>query len=653
TALGMQAPIEATNAQVVNPTDAGYSLNVNAQAIEPIALPNREPFQLRYGPRPDGTPGRDTFDLMEVLGLQRYQYVLCLRIMRHIGYSCGIDESDAITYQDDHNLYRSYIKFLETFPEFKGFHDRFWAPRAIMYVALKSSSESWRRNNPELAATRAAAHATAKQASKAAIHVKKANRPQGQPKGKGKVVSKAQDNGTATTPATGNGDDEVNRITQDPGNTSMEPEIAEGLANMSLDLRGEDQDDDFITSGRRFFDSETPVSVVSSRHEVSPSPFNATSTPQPPGCSVTRGKSRMPVDNSVGKLVPNQSHHEPSQVFNPKNTPFPTGTMHDGVHEYPPSPHEFGGAGSSSSNHPPHPPSIPPRSGPLPIPHSLHPSSSFNSSSMSTLHQLQPLSVPVGSHEPTHNPIQNTSLAPAPTHSKSQLPMPAHDDTCACDTAPSAVSRPSTTEETGVIIPLYNCGAPSTGVKDTNLARSTPPVPPWPHAPAGIVALSTNSSTNLATIGHTHTKAVPQSTVSQPVQQVQTHLTANQQGEPVMLGGDRDLSDVPSALESNRPVESDSETRARVATQVEDLVGRATRGRKKAQPVTYNEDHDPNTDTYQGKARGRGGRGTCSGCGGHGGHVRGHGGGQVGTDDAGNGMEVEVEVEVEYMEGIR
>ncbi|KAG8726483.1 hypothetical protein FRC11_015090, partial [Ceratobasidium sp. 423] len=70
-----------------------------------------------------------------------------------------------------------------------------------------------------------------------------------------------------------------------------------------------------------------------------------------------------------------------------------------------------------------------------------------------------------------------------------------------------------------------------------------------------------------------------------------------------------------------------------------------------AQPVTYNEDHDPNTDTYQGKARGRGGRGTRGGRGGRGGHVRGRGGGQVGTDDAGNGAEVEVEVE--YMEGIR
>ncbi|KAG8717849.1 hypothetical protein FRC11_003683, partial [Ceratobasidium sp. 423] len=460
-----------------------------------------------------------------------------------------------------------------------------------MYVALKSSSESWRRNNPELAATRAAARATAKQASKAAIRVKKANRPRGWPKGKGKVVSKAQDNGTATTPATGNGtamtpatgngDDEVNHITQDPGNTSMEPEIAEGLANMSLDPRGEDQDDDFITSGRRFFDSETPVSVVGSRHEVSPSPFNATSTPQAPGRSVTRGESRTPVDNSVGKLVPNQSHHEPSRVFNPTNTPFPTGTVHDGVREYPPSPHEFGGAGSSSSDRPPHPPSIPPRSGPPPIPHSSRPSSSFNSSSMSTLHRSQPLSVPVGSREPTPNPIQNTGLAPAPTHSKSQLPMPAHDDTRARDTAPSAVSRPSTTEETGVIIPLYNCGAPSTGVKDTNLARSTPPVPPRPRAPAGIVALSANTSTNLATIGHTHTEAVPQSTVSQPVQQVQTHSTANQQGEPVVAGGDGDLSDAPSASESNRPVESDGETRARVATQVEDPVGCATRGRKK------------------------------------------------------------------------
>jgi hypothetical protein len=107
-----------------------------------------------------------------------------------------------------------------------------------MYVTLKSSSESWRRNNPELAAARAAARARDKEVSKATTRERKTARPRGRPKRKGVAKGKETFIAAQTIAVSHTNPNPVDTYTaaEDLSNMSiMEQDVAAGLANMSLD----------------------------------------------------------------------------------------------------------------------------------------------------------------------------------------------------------------------------------------------------------------------------------------------------------------------------------------------------------------------------------------------------------------------------------
>ncbi|CAE6445681.1 unnamed protein product, partial [Rhizoctonia solani] len=399
------APAPAANVRVVNPTDAGYSLNVNKQDNQRVLLPNREPFNLLIGPRPTGTPGREDFDLMAVLGLDTYQYRLCLTTMRNIAYSCGVDSTRSITYQEDQNLYESYIRFINTFPEFREFPDQFWAPQAIMYVTLKSSSESWRRNNPELAAARAAARARDKEVSKATTRERKTARPRGRPKRKGVAKGKETFIAAQTIAVSHTNPNPVDTYTaaEDLSNMSiMEQDVAAGLANMSLDcdLANLNDDDHDLATNQPFFDSGAdPVAGPSNVQPGVSTPFNAMSTPHAPirtnnGSFNLPSRSHSSAHSVADRHTPGGSSHALDRARIP---PSSIGFVRRTHEDFPTSLNGTTVLANTSPNHAPHANAessralrttrvadgtgpYDPVSRPPPIPHSSRPSSVYSTS---------------------------------------------------------------------------------------------------------------------------------------------------------------------------------------------------------------------------------------------------------------------------------
>jgi hypothetical protein len=168
----------------------------------------------------------------------------------------GIDETQSISFQEEHLLQKVFNKvrlfyhmflfilcsnaafqFIDTFTEFKGFQDRYWAPHALLYVALKSSSDAWWKNNPELATARLAARAAARTAAK--VHKKRGvPNPKGRPKGKAKAAMKAKADANAQkaveTSAAAE-DDSVQMVLKNLGDMSIDQgKLARRLSNMVL-----------------------------------------------------------------------------------------------------------------------------------------------------------------------------------------------------------------------------------------------------------------------------------------------------------------------------------------------------------------------------------------------------------------------------------
>ncbi|KAB5587766.1 hypothetical protein CTheo_8793 [Ceratobasidium theobromae] len=241
-------PVVALNTQVMAGGPAINKANL---------ISKQAPFQLKYGPRPEGTPGRGTFDLMNVLGLERKQYSLCLQMIRMISFNCGVDETKGIKFQSEQALSMVFAQFIEFFPEFKGFEDQFWAPRALLYVALKGSSDTWWKTNPGLALTAreaAKAHKQYKPNPKAQLH-------HGRPSNKSKA----------------NAMKAANAI-KEPGNKL--DKVANEISNMSIDeeATGSDAEDD-----EPFFNPTQPVF------------YNPSITPGLSGASESMHTTHVPV----------------------------------------------------------------------------------------------------------------------------------------------------------------------------------------------------------------------------------------------------------------------------------------------------------------------------------------------------------------------
>ncbi|CUA76528.1 hypothetical protein RSOLAG22IIIB_12334 [Rhizoctonia solani] len=571
----------ATNIQVINPTDAGYSLTANAQTTRPVQIPTRQPFNLIYGPRPIGTAGRDNFPLKELLGLNTYEYLLCLKTMRNVSYSCGIDDTLALSYQEDHKLYHAYNKFIEVLPEFKGFQDRYWAPRAFMYVTLKSSSVAWRRNNPESTAARSAARAMEKTAIKAAALSKKVKRPRGRPKGKGKAKNNA-----AAPPATvENLAINLDEVADDFGNMSLEPEIAGGLANMSIDARA-NEDDDYVAPNQPFFNSD-----------LSSGPY-ATSTP------LILTRLAQTVDRSVRTAIGDNTRQDAvgtGHVHLPNYTYAPHSTLNTdrGTNEHPTS--QLNGAdgltqatgipdrlpntsiasaqafdSSLTHNSSSHPPPIPHSSRPPPIPYGSRPSSVYsNSFSQLVTPNSDSLPPSTNSRDPTPNTASRHSSRDTTLGSR-YLP----------DTTRVEMARP-------VIVDL---GLHASFAQNTSRTRTDSPALLRSRAPASIVALS----------GDTRAGAYTRA--------------AEESNHPLAAFDEGELSDAPSATASNKPVVSDIET---MATTTAPKKAPKKNGRKKVQSVLPDKElpeEQPEAGTTRGRGRGRG-RTRARGRGEHHGHV--------------------------------
>ncbi|CAE6466230.1 unnamed protein product [Rhizoctonia solani] len=532
-------PAPATNIQVINPTDAGYSLTANTQATRPVQIPTRQPFNLIYGPRPIGTAGRQDFPLKELLGLNTYEYLLCLKTMRNVSYSCGIDDTLALSYQEDHKLFHAYNKFIEVLPEFKGFQDRYWAPRAFMYVTLKSSSVAWRRNNPESAAARSAARAMEKTALKAAALSKKVKRPRGRPKGKGKAK-----NNTAAPPATvENLAINLDEVADDFGNMSLEPEIAGGLANMSIDARAND-DDDYVAPNQPFFYSD-----------LSSGPY-ATSTPLvPTRLAQTVDQSALTAIGDTRQHAVGTGHiHLPNQTYAPHSTPnTDCGTNEhsisrlngaDGLTQATGIPNCLPNTSIASArafdsslthNSSSHPPPIPHISRPPPIPYGSRPPSIYsNSFSQSVAPNSDSLPPSTNSRDPTPNTASHPSSR---------------------DTTVGSIYLPDTTRVEMARPVIVDLGSHASFAQNTSRTQTNSPALLRSRAPASIVAL----------LGDTRAGAYTQA--------------AEESNHPLAVFDEGELSDAPSATASNKPVVSDIET---TATTTAPKKAPKKNGRKKA-----------------------------------------------------------------------
>ncbi|KAB5587799.1 hypothetical protein CTheo_8760 [Ceratobasidium theobromae] len=292
-------PAMILNTQVPNPTATPAEV-FGSTHLHTMA---RTPFSLNYGPRPEGTPGRDGFDLKATIGLQQHEYSLCLRILRYIAYNSGVDERQSISYQDEHILQKVFNQFIETFPEFKGFQDRFWAPRALLYVALKSSSDAWRRNNPELAAAQVAARAAAKANKR---RNKGQPNPKGRPKGKAKAIAKSKTQ--KTMPAD---DDSIERISKNIGDMSIDQVAGDAAGNTA----GDEADDTDLEQGPLiFFSPAQPVPhapshtpAPSSTHLAPPTNMPCADTPHPSHTAYMVANTPIPASAHAGAHGPSLS----------------------------------------------------------------------------------------------------------------------------------------------------------------------------------------------------------------------------------------------------------------------------------------------------------------------------------------------------------
>jgi hypothetical protein len=87
----------------------------------------------------------------------------------------------------------------------------YWPPRALLTVALKTTSDTWAKANPELAAARIVQRKTARAAAKAKVHKKRGQpNPKGRPKGKAKIVTQAESK--APVPEGGDIEELMNRV---------------------------------------------------------------------------------------------------------------------------------------------------------------------------------------------------------------------------------------------------------------------------------------------------------------------------------------------------------------------------------------------------------------------------------------------------------
>jgi hypothetical protein len=73
-------PAPSTNANTPVTTSNPMVANIPGLTAKEhnIVSPAWQPFNLIYGSRPDGMPGRGNFDLATILGLKQCEYTLCL-----------------------------------------------------------------------------------------------------------------------------------------------------------------------------------------------------------------------------------------------------------------------------------------------------------------------------------------------------------------------------------------------------------------------------------------------------------------------------------------------------------------------------------------------------------------------------------------------
>ncbi|KAG9081635.1 hypothetical protein FS749_007521 [Ceratobasidium sp. UAMH 11750] len=150
----------------------------------------RPTIKFKFGPRPKGTPGRGNFKLRKVFGINRFSYKLLLRGTKRLCIMTHLDMTKSIRNQDQRRVRKVRDRGLILFPELQGFSDPEWPMQALIYVVLKSSTETERRIRNNL--TKEKAKAKEKARAKA--------------KGKGKAV---------TPPSASPADASVNSISMD------------------------------------------------------------------------------------------------------------------------------------------------------------------------------------------------------------------------------------------------------------------------------------------------------------------------------------------------------------------------------------------------------------------------------------------------------
>ncbi|KAG8681821.1 hypothetical protein FRC09_017207 [Ceratobasidium sp. 395] len=134
------APIAPVSAASVASAPGSAPARRGAQEITPIHV------EFNICDRPKGTPGKDKFQLKEVLGLSSPVYSSILMNVHEIGVAARLNMRETISKQNKYLLRRVFDTIIQVYPGILEYENPYWVPEALTYVMLKSCVDRYKNN---------------------------------------------------------------------------------------------------------------------------------------------------------------------------------------------------------------------------------------------------------------------------------------------------------------------------------------------------------------------------------------------------------------------------------------------------------------------------------------------------------------------------
>ncbi|KAG8709657.1 hypothetical protein FRC09_000533 [Ceratobasidium sp. 395] len=139
------APAAPVSAASVASAPGSAPAQRGAQGITPIHV------EFNICTRPKGTPGKDKFQLKEVLGLSSPVYSSILINVHDIGVAARLNMTETISKQNKYLLRKVYDTIIDYYPGLLKYENPYWVPEALTYVMLKSCVDRHKNNQRAVA----------------------------------------------------------------------------------------------------------------------------------------------------------------------------------------------------------------------------------------------------------------------------------------------------------------------------------------------------------------------------------------------------------------------------------------------------------------------------------------------------------------------